>query len=86
VFILFFGIGELSKVVIIFWASVWPILLNTTIGVKTVDPVLIRSARSMSARGATLFRKVILRQPRRQFSQASGWGRPMPSWCWWRPK
>jgi len=60
VFILFFGIGELSKVVIIFWASVWPILLNTTIGVKTVDPVLIRSARSMSARGATLFRKVIL--------------------------
>ena len=60
VFILFFGIGELSKVVIIFWASVWPILLNTTIGVKTVDPVLIRSARSMSAQGATLFCKVVL--------------------------
>ena len=60
VFILFFGIGELSKVVIIFWASVWPILLNTTVGVKTVDRVLIQSARSMSAGGTTLFRKVIL--------------------------
>lgn len=60
VFILLFGIGELSKVVIIFWASVWPIILNTTAGVKSIDPVLIRSARSMNATGVTLFRKVIL--------------------------
>lgn len=60
VFILFFGIGETSKIVIIFWASVWPVLLNTVGGVKAVDPVLIRCARSMGARRATLFRKVIL--------------------------
>lgn len=60
VFILFFGIGELSKVVIIFWAALWPILLNTVAGVKGVDPVLVRSARSMGARSGTLFRKVIL--------------------------
>jgi NitT/TauT family transport system permease protein len=60
VFILFFGIGEVSKTVIIFWASVWPVLLNTVAGVKGVDPVLVKSARSMSARGATLFRKVVL--------------------------
>lgn len=60
VFILFFGIGELSKVMIIFWASVWPILLNTTAGVADVDSVLVRSARSMGARGLVLFRKVTL--------------------------
>jgi len=60
VFILFFGIGELSKVVIIFWASLWPILLNTVAGVKGVDPVLVRCARSMGARGVTLFAKVVL--------------------------
>ena len=60
VFILFFGIGELSKVVIIFWASLWPVLLSTVAGVKSVDPVLLRSARSMGAKGPTLFRKVIL--------------------------
>ena len=30
VFILFLGIGELSKIAIIFWASFWPILLSTT--------------------------------------------------------
>ncbi len=60
VFILFFGIGEASKVVIIFWASVWPVLLNTVAGVKGVDPVLVRAARSMGARGATIFAKVVL--------------------------
>lgn len=60
VFILFFGIGELSKVMIIFWASLWPVLLSTVAGVKGVDPVLVRSARSMGARRGTLFRKVIL--------------------------
>lgn len=60
VFILLFGIGELSKVVIIFWASVWPVLLNTVTGVKGIDPVLLRSARSMGASHLVLFRKVIL--------------------------
>lgn len=60
VFILFFGIGELSKVVIIFWASVWPVLLNTITGVKNIDPLLIKSARSMDASEITLFRKVVL--------------------------
>jgi len=60
VFILLFGIGELSKVIIIFWASVWPVLLNTITGVKGIDPLLLRSARSMSAGGPALFRKVVL--------------------------
>jgi NitT/TauT family transport system permease protein len=60
VFILFFGIGEISKVIIIFWASVWSVLLNTVAGVKNIDPLLIKSARSFGAKGTTLFRKVIL--------------------------
>ncbi|SEI83440.1 NitT/TauT family transport system permease protein [Azotobacter beijerinckii] len=60
VFILFFGIGELSKVAIIFWASFWPILLSTISGVKQVDKLLIDSARSMGASRAFLFAKVVL--------------------------
>ena len=60
VFILFFGIGETSKVAIIFWGTVWPILLNTVSGVKEVDPLLIRSAQSMGVRRFDLFRKVIV--------------------------
>lgn len=60
VFILFFGIGELSKVAIIFWASFWPILLSTISGVKQVDKLLIDSARSMGASRGFLFARVVL--------------------------
>lgn len=60
VFILFFGIGEMSKAAIIFWGVQWPILLNTISGVKNVDPLLIKSARSMGASQLVIFRKVVL--------------------------
>ena len=60
VFILFLGIGEASKIAIIFWSVQWPILLNTIAGVKSVDPLLIKSARAMGASPLILFLKVIL--------------------------
>ncbi|WP_094606692.1 Putative aliphatic sulfonates transport permease protein SsuC [Sporomusa silvacetica DSM 10669] len=60
VFILFFGIGEVSKTVIIFWASLWPVLLNTISGVKNVDKLLVDSAKSMGASQYFIFTKVIL--------------------------
>jgi NitT/TauT family transport system permease protein len=60
VFILLFGLGELSKTIIIFWASLWPVLLNTISGVKNVDKVLIRSAKSMGASRVFIFLKIII--------------------------
>ncbi|WP_354677903.1 ABC transporter permease [Cupriavidus plantarum] len=60
VFILFLGIGELSKVAIIFWASFWPVLLSTISGVRQVDRLLIDSARSMGASQLFVFTKVVL--------------------------
>jgi NitT/TauT family transport system permease protein len=60
VFILLFGLGELSKTIIIFWASLWPVLLNTSSGVKNVDPILILSAKSMGASKLFIFIKIIL--------------------------
>ncbi|MFF2483432.1 ABC transporter permease [Paenibacillus sp. NPDC058071] len=60
VFILFLGIGESSKTAIIFWASFWPILLNTVSGVKHVEKLLIDSARSMGGSQWFLFFRVIL--------------------------
>ncbi|GHU52095.1 ABC transporter permease [Spirochaetia bacterium] len=60
VFILFFGLGELSKTIIIFWASLWPVLLNTCGGVKNVDKILVRSAVSMGASKLFIFLKIIL--------------------------
>ena len=59
-FILVLGIGEVSKVAIIFYGAQWPILLNTISGVKNVDPLLVKSARSMGVGRFDLFRKVVL--------------------------
>ena len=60
VFTLILGIGESSKVAMILYAAMWPILLSTIVGVRTVDPLLIKAARSMGLRPVALFRKVIL--------------------------
>ena len=59
-FILFLGIGEASKISLLVYACTWPILLNTITGVQTVDPLLIKSARTMGLKPYQLFRKVIL--------------------------
>ncbi|KAF1049173.1 ABC transporter permease [Xylophilus sp.] len=60
VFILLLGIGELSKVAIVLYACSWPILLNTITAVRQVDPLLVKSARTMGAGRLALFWKVIL--------------------------
>ena len=60
VFILLLGLGEASKVFVIFWATLFPILLATIGGVKEVDGKLIEMARSYGASRATVFRRVVL--------------------------
>ncbi|MBB3977690.1 sulfonate transport system permease protein [Rhizobium azooxidifex] len=60
VFILLLGLGEASKVFVIFWATLFPLLLNTTSGVKEVDPKLIEMARVYGASRLTVFRRVVI--------------------------
>jgi NitT/TauT family transport system permease protein len=60
VFILLFGIGETSKIAMIFWICLWPIFLNTMTGVRNIDQLLIKAARSMGVKGTNLFFKVVL--------------------------
>lgn len=60
VFVLLLGLGESSKIALILFACAWPILLNTVSAVRTVDPLLIRSARSLGFSEAQVFRKVVL--------------------------
>ncbi|MET7767793.1 ABC transporter permease [Nocardia sp. NPDC005366] len=60
VFVLILGIGETSKVALVVYASVFPILLNTITGVRTVDPLLVKSAVSLGLKPIRLFQKVIL--------------------------
>jgi NitT/TauT family transport system permease protein len=60
VFVMFFGIGEVSKVTVIFWGVLWAVLLNTVSGVRSVDPQLVKASRSMGTRPVRLFASVIL--------------------------
>lgn len=60
VFILLLGIGEVSKISMVVYACSWPLLLNTISAVKQVDPLLVKSARTMGATPWQLFSKVIL--------------------------
>ncbi len=60
VFILVLGIGEASKIAITFYAAFFFLLINTIVGVKSVDPLLLKAARSMGTSDWDLFVKVIL--------------------------
>lgn len=60
VFTLLLGIGELSKVSIVAFAAFFPMLLNTVAGVRTVDPLLVRAARTLGLSNLQLFVKVVL--------------------------
>ena len=59
--ILWFGIDELSKVLIIAYGAFFPILLNTVAGFQEVDRTHIRAAQTLGATRLQIFRDVILR-------------------------
>lgn len=59
-FILWLGIGELSKVTIIALGVFFPVAMNTYSGVKNVDPLLIKVAVSFNATRWMTLKKVVL--------------------------
>lgn len=54
------GIGELSKVLLIFLAIFAPIVIATAVGVRSVDQAKIRAAQSLGANPAQIIRHVIV--------------------------
>jgi sulfonate transport system permease protein len=59
-FILWFGIGEEAKVVVIAFAVVFPIYINLFAGIKSVDPKLIEAGEVLGLGRLGLIRQVIL--------------------------
>jgi NitT/TauT family transport system permease protein len=59
-FILFFGIGVLSKAVFAFSLGVFPVLLNVIAGTRMVDRTLVTAAYCMGASRTGIFLKVVL--------------------------
>lgn len=60
VIILFLGIGEATKITIIAWICIWPILFNTASGVRNVDAALLKSALSFGLSKWAIFYKIVL--------------------------
>jgi NitT/TauT family transport system permease protein len=60
VFLLWFGLGNTVSILIVFYAAVFPMLLNTWSGVRAVNPLWLRAAGAMGANEQALFWKVII--------------------------
>ena len=58
--IIMFGIGRLPAIVIVFLSAFFPILINTIVGVKTIDDDLLKAARSFCASHMQIFTTVAL--------------------------
>ena len=58
-FILWFGIGNFSTVLVVIYAAFFPLVYSVWTGVRAVNPVWLRSAVVMGADETTLFRKVV---------------------------
>jgi taurine transport system permease protein len=58
--VIWFGIGELSKVLLIALAILAPVVIATAHGVRSVDPLRLRAAQSFGAGRWQLLRHVVL--------------------------
>ena len=59
-FMLWFGIGNLTTILIVFYAATFPMVFNTWSGVRAVNPLWLRAASAMGATERRLFWKVII--------------------------
>lgn len=58
--ILWFGIGEASKIFLVALACSFPIILNTYSGVRSIDVNFLRAARSLGASNGEILRRIVL--------------------------
>jgi len=59
-FLLWFGLGNFSTVLLVGFVAAFPIIFNTWTGVKAVKDIWVRSAQAMGADNPRLFRYVTL--------------------------
>jgi NitT/TauT family transport system permease protein len=60
ILVLTLGIGTSSKVAFVYLLAVWPVIINTTAGVRDIDPEMIRMARSFGSSNGRIFRTIAL--------------------------
>ncbi len=58
--ILWFGVGDTSPIFLIFMSSVFPMVVQTTAGVHTIERRYLRAAENFGVSRYTLFRRVVI--------------------------
>src|SRR5207248_1634509 len=58
--IVWLGLGDAAKVLVIWFAAFVPAVINSYAGVRAIEPHLIEAARSLGIRGAMLVREVLV--------------------------
>jgi NitT/TauT family transport system permease protein len=58
--ILWFGVGDASPIYLIFISSVFPMIVQTTVGVHTIEKRYLRAAENFAVSRQTLFRQVVI--------------------------
>src|SRR3984893_16056089 len=58
--ILWFGVGDASPIYLIFISSVFPMIVQTTVGVHTIEQRYLRAAQNFGVSRGTMFRQVVI--------------------------
>src|SRR5688500_8973370 len=58
--ILWFGVGDASPIYLIFISSVFPMIVQTTVGVHTIEKRYLRAAENFGVSRSTLFSQVVI--------------------------
>jgi NitT/TauT family transport system permease protein len=58
--ILLWGHGFSMKVILVAYATIWPILFNTVYGVHDVDPIAVQTARCFGLKRRAILRRINL--------------------------
>lgn len=58
--ILWFGVGDASPIYLIFISSVFPMIVQTTVGVHTIEKRYLRAAENFGVARRTLFKQVVI--------------------------
>lgn len=58
--VIWFGIGELAKYSLVFWGTIFIVLINTIVGVLRTPPIRQNAALCLGASEAQIFRLIVL--------------------------
>jgi len=58
--IFWFGLGEQARVLVVVWAGILPLIINTTAGVRNINPDYLRVGRVFSVSRPRFFRSILL--------------------------